>query len=161
MAFSPATKKVLENVYWFVCTLILGAIVYVIWKQVKQVEAVLILIIGAAAIFYYWIKWFKIKNKDEDWPPVINPCPDYLILVSPDSTGAPVAVCMDFVGVTTQPNVFKKTKQDQIPQFADADFDQFAFTVPKAGPQDSPEDYNKKVCLQVQAKGLSWAGVCE
>ena len=161
MAFSPATLKVLENIYWFVCTLILGAIVYVLWKQVKQVEAVLILIIGAAAIFYYWIKWFKIKNPDENWPPSINPCPDYLTLVSPDATGASEAVCMDFVGVSTQPNIFKKTKADAIPQSADADFDMFAFRVMKSTGNDSPEEYNKKVCLQVQAKGLSWAGICE
>jgi len=161
MAFSPATMKVLENVYWFVCTLILGALCYIIWKQQKQIESVLILIIGGSAIFYYWIKWFKVKSTSEDWPPVINPCPDYLTLVSPDAIGGSEAVCMDFVGVSTQPNIFKKAKAQQIPQVGDADFDLFAFRVMKSSSTDSPEEYNKKVCLQVQSKGLTWAGICE
>jgi hypothetical protein len=161
MGFSPATMKVLENVYWVVTSFLLGIGVYITWKQNKQVEAVLLTIVGLAAIFYYWIKWFKVKSKDEIWPPYINPCPDYLTLVSPQTTGAPAAVCMDFVGVSRQPLVFKKAKSDQIPQVGDSDFSSFAFTLDKRTSDMTPDDYNKAVCLKVQSMGLSWAGVCE
>ena len=161
MAFSPATMKVLENVYWVVSSFLLGIGIYIIWKQNKQVEAVLLTIIGLAAIFYYWIKWFKVKGKEDIWPPYISPCPDYLTLVAPQTTGATEAVCMDFVGVSRQPLVFKKAKPEQIPQSGDADFEQFVFRLDKRTGNETPEDYNKKVCLKVQSKGLSWAGVCE
>ena len=161
MALSPATMRILENIYWFVTAFMLGAGIYVTWKNNKQIEAVLLTIIGGAAIFYYWIKWFKIKSKDGMWPPYINACPDYLTLVSPDATGASEPVCMDFVGVSLQPLVLKKTDPTRIPQAADSDFEQFVFKVEKSAAGATPEDYNKQVCLKVQAKGLSWAGVCE
>ena len=161
MAFSPATLKVLENVYWFITAFLLGAGVYVTWKRNKQIEAVLLTIIGGAAIFYYWIKWFKIPNKDDVWPPYITPCPDYMTLVSPDATGSLGAVCMDFVGVSTQPIVLKKADPNNIPQASDADFENYAFKVDPSAAGDSPEDYNKRICLKVQSKGLAWAGVCE
>jgi len=161
MAFSPATMKVLENVYWVVSAFLLGIGVYIIWKQNKQIEAVLLTIIGLTAIFYYWIKWFKVKSKDDIWPPYVSPCPDYLTLVAPQTTGAADAVCMDFVGVSRQPLVFKKAKANQIPQSSDADFEEFIFRLEKRGSGMTPEDYNKAVCLKVQSKGLSWAGVCE
>jgi len=161
MAFSPATMKVLENIYWFVCAFLLGAGIYVTWKRNKQVEAVLLTIIGSAAIFYYWIKWFKIKSNDGLWPPYINPCPDYLTLVTPEATGYSDHVCMDFVGVSTQPLVLKKTDANNIPQASESDFENFIFKVDKARAKESPGDFNKRVCLQVQSKGLAWAGVCE
>jgi len=161
MAFSRATMKVLENIYWFVTPFFLGICVYLHWKGNKQVEAILLTIIGAAAIFYYWIKWFKTPTKDDIWPPVITPCPDYLTLVSPASTGGDEPVCMDFVGVSRQPQVFKKAKYDQIPQATDVDFETFTFTLDKRGQNDSVADYNSKVCLKVASKGLTWQGVCE
>ena len=161
MAFSPATMKVLENVYWVVSVFMLGIGVYIIWKQNKQIEAVLLTIIGLTAIFYYWIKWFKVKSKDDIWPPYVSPCPDYPTLVSPQTTGGADAVCMDFVGVSRQPLVFKKAKANQIPQASDADFEEFVFRLDKRNGSMTPEDYNKAVCLKVQSKGLSWSGVCE
>jgi hypothetical protein len=161
MAFSPETMKILENVYWFVCAFLLGAGIYVVWKQNKQVEAVLLTIIGGAAIFYYWIKWFKIVDKSNLWPPYVNPCPDYLTLVTPEATGAPDHVCMDFVGVSSEPNMLRKTDPNKIPQASDGDFENYSFKVEKTRPNETPDAYNKRVCLQVQSKGLSWAGVCE
>lgn len=161
MAFSPATLRVLENVYWFIGAFLLGAGVYVTWKKNKQVEAVLLTIIGLAALFYYWIKWFKIQDKSGLWPPYINPCPDYLTLVTPEATGFPDHVCMDFVGVSTQPMMMKKTNANDIPQATEGDFQNFIFKVDKARANETPDAYNKRVCLQVQSKGLSWAGVCE
>jgi hypothetical protein len=161
MGFSPATMKVLENVYWVATPFLLGIGVYITWKQNKQIEAVLLTIIGLAAIFYYWIKWFKIKSKDDVWPPFISSCPDYLTLVSPQTTGDNEPVCMDFVGVSRQPLVLKKAKVDQIPQSGDSDFESFVFRLGKRAPTQTPEDFNKTLCLKVTSKGLSWAGVCE
>jgi hypothetical protein len=161
MAFSRATMKVLENIYWFVCPFFLGITIYLTWKANKQIEALLLTVIGAAAIFYYWVKWFKVQKKEEIWPPVITPCPDYLTLVSPANTGGDDPVCMDFVGVSRQPKIFKKAKYDEIPQSSDADFESFTFTLDKRQSGDSIAEYNNKVCLKVASKGLTWQGVCE
>jgi hypothetical protein len=160
MGFSKATLKVLENVYWVVSAFLLGAGIYITWKRNKQIEAVLLTIIGFSAIFYYWIKWFKIKSDDALWPPYINPCPDYLTLVSPMVVGGKDSVCMDFVGVSRQPKVFKKAKSYEIPQASEPDFESFIFK-PEPQGNSTPEEYNKLVCLRVQSKGLTWAGVCE
>ena len=161
MAFSPATLRVLENVYWFIGAFLLGAGVYVTWKKNKQVEAVLLTIIGLAALFYYWIKWFKIQDKSGLWPPYINPCPDYLTLVTPEATGFPDHVCMDFVGVSTQPMVLKKTNPKEIPQASDSDYNDFVFVVDPSSAGMTAEEYSKKTCLKVQSKGLTWEGICE
>lgn len=161
MALSPDTKKILENVYWFLSSAFVGIIAYINWKMNKQVEAVLLFTIGAAAIFYYWIKWFKIPDTEEDWPPYISPCPDYLTLVGAETTGSDKPVCMDFVGVSTQPMVLKRTNPKQIPQASDSDFNDFIFIVELPAPDQTQEDYNKKTCLKVQSKGLTWEGVCE
>jgi hypothetical protein len=160
MALSPATKKVLENVYWIVGAFLLGIGIYLTWKANKQIEAILLTIIGFAALFYYWIKWFKVKNKEDNWPPYINPCPDYLTLVGPAVVGGPDAVCMDFIGVSREPRIFKKAKSYEIPQASDADFESYIFKIEARG-NKTPEEYNKMVCLRVQSKGLTWAGVCE
>lgn len=160
MGFSPGTMRILENVYWFVGAFLLGIGIYLTWKKNKQIEAVLLTIIGCAALFYYWIKWFKIKSKEDLWPPYISSCPDYLTLVSGAVTGGNDPVCMDFVGVSSEPRVFKKANPQQIPQSADADFESYIFKLEKRG-DTTAEQYNKLVCLKVQSKGLTWFGVCE
>lgn len=161
MALSPVTKRIFEAIHWIFSCMVLGVIVYLAWKAQKHVEAILLTIIGISAIFYYWIKWFKIPDPEEDWPPVINPCPDYLTLVAPDATGDSVPVCVDFVGVSTLPQVLKKANPKAIPQASDADYGDYVFEVDKSKPNQSEADYNTQICLKVQSKGLSWAGVCE
>jgi len=161
MALSPDTKKIVENVYWFLSAAFLGVLVYLTWKAQKQVESVLFAIIGAAAIFYYWIKWFKIPDSENDWPPFISPCPDYLTLVGTETTGDSKPVCMDFVGVSTQPMVLRKTNPKEIPQASDSDYNDYIFVVDPSVPGMTSEEYSKKTCLKVASKGLSWEGICE
>lgn len=160
MAFTPATMLILERVYLFFTTFFLGIAIYLIFKQQKQVEAVLLTIIGGAAVFYYWIKWFKLKQEDSVWPPYISPCPDYLSLVSPAVTGDTRPVCMDFIGVSTMPMIFKRTERDSIPKATDAGYDERVFKTPSRGDM-KPEDHNKAICNLVTSLGLTWEGVCE
>ena len=161
MALSPETKKIVENAYWFLSAAFLGVLVYLTWKAQKQIESVLFAVIGATAIFYYWIKWFKIPDTENDWPPFISPCPDYLTLVGPETTGDSKPVCMDFVGVSTQPLVLRKTNPKEIPQASDSDYNDFVFVVDPSTPDMTAEGYSKKTCLKVQSKGLTWEGICE
>jgi hypothetical protein len=161
MAFSPGTMAILEKIYWFVSVFFLGMGIYITWKKNKQVEAVLLTIIGGAAIFYYWIKWFKIKNTADLWPPYITTCPDYLTLVSGDMTGDSKPVCMDFVGVSRQPNIFKVTDPTKVKRVSDPDYESHIFVMPSRPANADDAAFNTLVCTSVQSKGLSWFGVCE
>jgi hypothetical protein len=160
MAFTPATMLIFERLFLYGLTFFLGIFVYVLYKQNKQVEAVLIAIIGSMAMFYYWIKWFKIAQADSVWPPYISPCPDYLSLISPAVTGDNIPVCMDFIGVSTIPQVFKLTDRNNIPKVTDSRYEEHAFIVPPRG-DTSAAEYNKAMCNKVKSAGLTWEGVCE
>jgi hypothetical protein len=163
MGFAPATKKLLERVYQFVTPLLLGIGVYVVYKQGKQIEAILLAIIGCLAIFYYWIKFFRLPPSEANdvWPPFVSTCPDYLTLVSPFSTNANEAVCIDFVGVSLKPTIMKKSDPNKMPRAGDPEFEAHVFRL--TGISDDPRTPDKTVamCEQVKQRGLTWAHVCD
>lgn len=162
MAFSPDTLRTLERIYWIAMSFSLGICVYIIYKQRKVLEAVLITLIGVTAIFYYWIKWFKVVKPNDLWPPYVSPCPDYLSAVGPAVTGDSRTVCMDFVGVSTKPVIFKKARSDRIPRFNDVDYYSFVYDSSSSQQEgESTDEYRTRKCGQVAALGLSWSGVCE
>lgn len=158
---SPATSKILlERVFIVVALVLLLLGCYVIFKQNKQIEGILLFLFGIAAIFYYWIKFFKVKSEKGVWPPVINSCPDYLSEVSPSVTGYTQTVCMDFVGVAV-PSQSRLVQADptNIPKSTDSDFMNKSFIVPKS--TDEEEDMTTTICNQVRARGLTWAHICD
>jgi hypothetical protein len=163
MAFSPATLKVLENVYWFVSAFLLGAGVYVTWKRNKQIEAVLLTIIGLAAIFYYWIKFFKLPPSEANdvWPPFVSTCPDYLTLASPFSTGDREAVCVDFIGVSLTPGSMAKSDPNHMPKVSDPDYEQKVFRLTGVSNDPTVKDKTGAICAAVKARGLTWAHICD
>ena len=169
MAISKRTLDFLARIYAPIAFGILAFYCYVTLTGTyldQQGRPILAIGGGLGLVLLFWmfyVRWFVADSQFSypTWPPYLATCPDYLTLVSPEATGSKTAVCMDFVGVSLQPLVFRKTDPNNIPQSADADFDSFAFKVDPSAAGDTPEDYNKRVCLQVQAKGLAWAGVCE
>ena len=163
MGFAPATKKLLERVYQFVTPLLLGLGVYVVYKQGKQIEAILLALIGCAAIFYYWIKFFRLPPSEANdvWPPFVSTCPDYLTLASPVSTGDAEAVCVDFIGVSLKPNLMGKSDPNKIPQVTDGDYESKVFRLSGVSNDPTVPDKTVALCAQVKAKGLTWAHICE
>jgi hypothetical protein len=167
MGFAPATKKLLERIYQFLTPLLLGIGVYVVYKQGKQIEAILLLLIGCVAIFYYWIKFFKMPATDANdvWPPFVSTCPDYLTLVSPFATGSTDAAesyCVDFVGISTRPNLMKKSNPDNLPKVTDPNFESYVFRLKGLVSTDpSVEDKTKDLCDMVRRRGLTWAHICD
>ena len=159
MGFAPATKKLLERVYQFLTPLLLGLGVYIVFKQGKQIEAVLLLLIGCAAIFYYWIKFFKLPASEADdvWPPFVSTCPDYLTLVGPQATGLANPVCMDFVGVSLNGGL-QKVDPRKVPQAVSAH--QY-FDLKSASANPLADDRTVEMCAQVKTMGLTWAHICE
>ena len=163
MGFAPATKKLLERVYQFLTPLLLGLGVYVVYKQGKQIEAILLALIGCAAIFYYWIKFFRLPPSEANdvWPPFVSTCPDYLTLASPVSTGDREAVCVDFIGVSLKPNLMAKSDPNKIPQVTDGDYEKKVFRLSGVSNDPTVPDKTAALCEQVKAKGLTWAHICE
>jgi hypothetical protein len=163
MGFAPATKKLLERIYQFLTPLLLGLGVYVVYKQGKQIEAILLTIIGCAAIFYYWIKFFKLPPSEANdvWPPFVSTCPDYLTLVSPFSTGATDAVCVDFVGVSLKPQSMVKSDPNKMPKVSDGDFEQKVFRLTGVSNDPTVVDKTGAICANVKARGLTWAHICD
>jgi len=167
MGFAPATKKLLERIYQFVAPLLLALGVYVVYKQGKQIEAILLALIGCAALFYYWIKFFKMPATEANdvWPPFVSTCPDYMTLISPYATGASDATesyCVDFVGVSLKPELMKKSNPDNPPKESDPDFESRVFRL-KGLVSTDPRvaDKTKELCDMVRRRGLTWAHICD
>ena len=161
MGFAPATKRLLERIYQFLTPLLLGIGVYVVYKQGKQIEAILLALVGCAAIFYYWIKFFKMPPSEANdvWPPFVSTCPDYLTLVTSPQSGE--SYCMDFVGVSLKPEVMRRANPQNLPTAADPDFESFVFRVQGATSNADPSDKTKELCSAVRRRGLTWAHICD
>jgi hypothetical protein len=161
MGLAPATKKVVERIYQFVAPFLIGLGVYMVYKQGKQIEAVLLALIGFAAVFYYWIKFFKMppSQANDVWPPFVSTCPDYLTLITSPSDGE--SYCMDFVGVSLNPAMMKKTDPNNIPTTADPDFESYVFRVKGLTDNADPADKTRDLCNNVRRRGLTWAHICD
>jgi len=162
MGLSRDTKNLLETIYQFASPVLLGILCYVLYKQGKQIEAILILIIGWAAIFYYWVKYFKLPSLDSQtpWPPYVTTCPDYLTLVSPLVTNDSKAVCMDFVGISKEPTLMMQADPNNIPTKTSTNYDKYVF-IPESTSSTDSSDAVKATCLNVTHRGLTWAHVCD
>lgn len=161
MGLAPATKKLLERIYLFVAPILVALGVYMVYKQGKQIEAVLLALVGFAAVFYYWIKFFKLPPSEANdvWPPFVSTCPDYLTLVkSPDDDES---YCMDFVGVSLKPALMKKTDPSAIPTSMDPDFESFVFRVKGLAENASGADKTRELCDNIRRRGLTWAHICD
>jgi len=161
MGFAPATKKLIERIYLFLAPILVGLGVYMVYKQGKQIEAVLLALVGFAAVFYYWIKFFKLPPTEANdvWPPFVSTCPDYLTLVASPAGGE--SYCMDFVGVSLKPNVMKKTDPKTMPTEMDPDFESYVFRVRGLAENANKADKTKELCDTVRRRGLTWAHICD
>lgn len=158
MGFSPASKKLLSRVYFFGVPILLMIACYVIGKQGKPIEAILLGLIGLLATFYYYLKFFVIgKTAQEEWPPYVSTCPDYLTLINPAATGDSDPVCMDFIGVALSgaSQQLIKTDSRNIPKASTgAAYESHVFRVKGVTDADA-------MCANVKSRGLTWAHVCE
>jgi hypothetical protein len=167
MATAPATTNILQTVYQMVVPISMGICVYIVYKQGKQLEAVLLGLIGGIAIFYYWIKWFRAPVSVEDtiWPPFVSTCPDYLTLISPSATGTADpsnSYCVDFVGVSLNPTNMMKSDPNNPPQPSDPDFEAHVFKLNGLVSADpNSPDMTKELCATVLQRGLTWAHICD
>jgi hypothetical protein len=167
MSATPASSSIFQIIYQTLMPVAVGVCVYVVYKQGKQLEAILLALIGGMAVFYYYLKWFKAPVSPEDviWPPFVSTCPDYLTLISPSTTGAadPAnSYCVDFVGVSMNPSLMKKSNPNNPPKPTDPDFEAHVFKLSGlAGANVNSPDMTTQLCASVLQRGLTWAHICD
>jgi hypothetical protein len=145
--------------YWIIGLVLLVGTCYVLYNRFqKPVAAVLLFMGGWTMLMYYWVKWFKLTEKNPDWPPFITPCPDFLTLY-PDGN---VAKCVDFVGVARM-NAMKPIKRSSPTDIKATINNEDYFVIFKLPDSDDSnfKKLNMELCDRVHERGLVWSGVCE
>jgi hypothetical protein len=145
-------RGIAKYAYWILGLLLVGYAAYFLYNTLQRpVAAVLLFIGGILALYFYYIKWFVIGEKDNQWPPYQTLCPDYLTPISPGygADGKPQAgpiKCVDFVGVSRNGR-FKKMNQKNMDSLIHRD--DHAFPIVKG---EKREDLRTRL----QTYGLSW-----
>jgi hypothetical protein len=122
-----AAKKWAENMlvvqrwsYWTIGLLVLGLTSYFYYSVLdRPVAGVLWFLGGFIILYYYWIKWFVLKQRaDPDFnPAATGACPDYLSLIPPTSglykpTSNTQYFCVDYIGVSRNGGILKTNPVD-------------------------------------------------
>jgi hypothetical protein len=144
----PTVQSYSTYLYWFLGLAVAIGIGYVLYKMNFQIAGVLVFLGTVVALFYYYVKWFQIPDKESVWPPTTTPCPDFLTLVNPGLNGAS-AICMDYVGVSSNGRLQKAdpAKRDQISK------PQYTFKIDRTKP-------NTDLCQSAAEYGLTWSSIC-
>ena len=159
MADSGTYKKLMGGLaslakyaFWIVGLGLVGYIAYFLYNTMQRpIAAVLLFIGGLAALYFYYVKWFVVGAKNNQWPPYQTLCPDYLTPIPPGygADGKPQAgplKCVDFVGVSRNGR-FKKMDRQNMDSLVNRD--DHAFPIVKG---ESREDLRTRL----QTYGLSW-----
>ena len=154
--FYRIMRKVLKYAYWIIGLGFVVTICYILFNTYsRQVASILIFIGSILALFYYYVKWFFVDNKD-DWPTGTSLCPDYLTPISPgfktnfdgsiSSDAGGVFKCVDFVGVSTNGMLRRSTPGDVSQALSDPAF-HVAIT---------PSMTKAEIKAMLRQKGLTW-----
>lgn len=79
-----------EYAFWIGVVIAFGLVGYVLYTTGRVIAMVLVFIAMIFMTLYYWIKWFRASTSKQlgiagMWPPLISPCPDYMIETTPGS----------------------------------------------------------------------------
>jgi len=139
-------RRIAKYAYWILGIALVGGVVYYLYSVMQRpVAAVLVLVGGILALYFYYVKWFVVAAKNAKWPPYQTLCPDYLTPVPPGPNNAQLK-CVDYVGVSTNGR-FKV--MDPKNRASLINRDDYAFPIIKG---EAPEDLK----MRLQTYGLSW-----
>ena len=158
MTVEDALQKFYFAVYWIVGILLIGTISFVLYGRFnKQVAGVFVFLLGALALYYYYVKWFIVGSA---FKPPVTVCPDFLVNAGVANKETGQFVCIDTVGVSAK-------------QFAvKTDAPALTGTVDKAGTVNSVVGYvvtpatsstasdMSTFCGSLKMAGLSWISMC-
>lgn len=147
-----ALTSIARYVYWIVGLGLVGYLAYFLYNTLQRpVAAVLLFIGGILALYFYYVKWFVVNAKNNQWPPYQTLCPDYLTPIPPgygaDGKPKPGPIkCVDFVGVSRNGR-FKKMEQKNMDSLIHRD--DHAFPIVK-------DERREDLRTRLQTYGLSW-----
>ena len=130
---------------------------YVLVKSDRTLGSFLFLIGIVLVLTYYGLRWFSAdsfkftKFSANQWPPVMNLCPDFLTRVRRPDTGTKVEhVCIDMIGVSQ--NGMRKYTQD-----SDLKNEGYLFKL-----YEDEKNIAKRyqlLCKECQEKKVTWEGI--
>jgi hypothetical protein len=153
-----------KRLYWIVAIIALISVCMMLFKQNKQVAAVLVFLGGLMAAYFYYVKWFVIPDSRPGWPPYVTPCPDFLTLMDPgDPTKGKSGRCVDFVGVSAN-GMLAKTDINAAGEVSRAGNPNTMFEVKTTvldPVTNTVTPANKReLCDSVELYGLTWLSMC-
>ena len=106
---------------------------------------------------FFGLRWFRGTTSklfySGPWPPIINTCPDYLVLVNrSDGTQA----CADFIGVNRSSGALKNWTTDDNVQNPPADPAKYFTQLYRPGMN---AQQIKNLCTAAMEKKLTWEGI--
>jgi hypothetical protein len=167
---SSAAQRVFKVLYWLCGVALLCVAFRVLFAGNRQVAAVLVFLLGIAALAFYWTRWLAPPSAaSQRWPPYVTACPDFLTLVEvPDASGGTDAsgggggggtqhVCVDYVGVSTNGGLLRLDAKDGGKSLANP---AYQFPVRKRGASETQAAYKTAMCAAAATAGLSWSTLC-
>lgn len=108
-----------EYAFWIAVVIAFGLIGYVLYTTGRVIAMALVFIAMIFMTLYYWIKWFRATGGSQlgiagVWPPLISPCPDYMIETTPGSKQCydPTGLFYPACGSSGQPMFSRTTPLD-------------------------------------------------
>jgi hypothetical protein len=155
---SSATKWA----YWIIGIVIIFTVSNVLYNRMnKQIAALLVFLAGAMALYYYYVKWFIVSGMK--WPPVSSMCPDFLTTVYAEGSGSTKTVyCMDLGANASKDGRFPTSTSipDNVPKYYEEEGG--ARNVLKiSNDMINTTAKIRSFCTNIEAKGLTWASMCE
>jgi hypothetical protein len=88
-----------EYAFWVAIILAFFLVGYVLYTTGRTIAMALVFVAMIFMTLYYWIKWFRDTSTSKlgvpgVWPPLVSPCPDYMVETTPGSKQ-----CYDPVGI--------------------------------------------------------------
>lgn len=97
-----------EYAFWTAIIILYVFIGRALYSSGKTIALVLVMIGLVIITLFYWFKWFRATNQTfgvtKTWPPVVTPCPDYMVETSSGSHR-----CYDAVNIFKPTNAFPQT----------------------------------------------------
>jgi hypothetical protein len=153
-----------KRLYWIIATIGIIGICMMLFKQNKQVAAVLVFLGGLMAAYFYYVKWFVIPDSRPGWPPYVTPCPDFLTLMDPgDPSKGKAARCVDFVGVSAN-GMLAKTDVTSAGEVSRSGSSNKVFEVKTTAVDPETNTVKpaskRELCDSVELYGLTWLSMC-
>jgi hypothetical protein len=131
------------------CTFMCLSVTVQLMKSNRNVSGIVYLILAILIFIFFGLRWFGGYNNNniEQWPPIINACPDYLTKYNRKQSDNTIkAVCIDTVGVSKNAQMKKWPIDGTIPVD-----EAFYFSL---------DGTMEEKCKRAKALGLSWE-VCD